>query len=195
MMEQVRSFIAIELPEEVKNGLRQLQSCLKSPGQTYVKWVDPNSVHLTLVFLGNVGVNKIGDITRAIESAAQAVTPFQVELTDPGVFPNLKRVQVVWVGLSGDIDKLKLLQQRIEVNLTPLGFTPEKRPFTPHLTLARLREGASPQERQEFGQLFTSAKFEVACPIKVDSVSLMKSQLTRQGAIYSEIASVVLKGD
>lgn len=193
-MEQVRSFIAIELPEEVKAGLSQLQSCLKSGTRTYVKWVDPNSIHLTLKFLGNIAANKIGDITRAMETAVQGVPPFQLELKDLGVFPNLKRVQVAWVGLIGEIDKLKLLQQRIESELAPLGFAPENQPFTAHLTLARLRESASPRERQEFGQLFTSAKLEVTRPMKVDSISLMRSQLTPGGAIYSQISAVGLKG-
>ena len=193
-MEQVRSFIAIELSEEVKAGLSQLQSCLKSGTQTHVKWVDPNSIHLTLKFLGIIAVNKIGDITKAMEATVQGVPPFQLELKDLGVFPNLKRVQVAWVGLSGEIDKLKLLQQRVESNLAPLGFAPENRPFTPHLTLARLRESTSPQERQEFGQLFTSAKLEVTRPMKVDSLSLMRSQLAPGGAIYSQLSSVGLKG-
>ena len=192
-MEQVRSFIAIELPDAVKTALTQLQAQLKSGKFLPVKWVNPHSIHLTLKFLGNVESDRIGEITRAIEAAAQGVSPFHLEVKGLGVFPSLKRVQVAWVGLEGGIDQLGQLQQRIESNLIPLGFTPESRSFTPHLTLARLRDHASPGERQNFGQLITDTRFETVYDFGVDCVNLMKSQLTREGAIYSRISSVELK--
>ncbi|MFC1932069.1 RNA 2',3'-cyclic phosphodiesterase [Chloroflexota bacterium] len=191
-MEQIRSFIAIELPDELKLELDQLKAQLKSGTQPWVKWVDPNSIHLTLKFLGNISLDKAGEITRAIEKAAQGIPPFCLEVKDLGVFPNLKRVQIAWVGISGEIDKLAQLQQHIESNLALLGFVPESRPFTAHLTLARLRNQASLDERQRFGQLIASTRFEAGI-IKVDAISLMKSQLTREGAIYSRISSVRLK--
>lgn len=191
-MEQVRSFIAIELPDELKAELSQLQNRLKSGEQPWVKWVDPYSIHLTLKFLGNVAVDRISEITRAMETAAQGISPFHLEVKKLGFFPNLRRVQVAWVGVSGEVDKLSQLQQRIESNLARLGFTPESRPFTPHLTLARLRNQASPDERQRFGQLIADTKFEAAYTIEVDAISLMRSQLTRDGAIYSRISSVRL---
>ena len=192
-MEQVRCFIAIELPEEVKAGLTRLQAKLKLGNQCPVKWVDPYSVHLTLKFLGNVDADRISQITAALAEAAQGVSPFHLEVKDLGVFPNLRRVQIAWVGLSGDLDKLLQLQQRIESNLSRLGFAPEPRAFTPHLTLARVRDQASPDERQKLGQLISSTKFEAAYSFPVDSTRLMRSQLTREGAIYSQISSVVLK--
>jgi len=191
-MEQVRSFIAIELPDELKLGLAQLQDRLKLGKQPWVKWVDPYGIHLTLKFLGNIDVDRIDAITRAIEMAAQGISPFKLEVKELGAFPNLRRVQIVWVGVSGEVDKLVQLQQRIESNLAPLGFTPEARPFSPHLTLARLRNQASPNERQRLGQLIASTKFELAYTIEVGAISLMRSQLTREGAIYSRISSVEL---
>jgi len=192
-MEQVRSFIAIELPDELKLGLTQLQAQLKLAKPPSVKWVGPHGIHLTLKFLGNVPVDRIGDITGAMEKAAQGISPFHLEVKDLGVFPNLRRVQVVWVGISGQVERLSQLQQRIESNLAPLGFAPESRPFTPHLTLARVRDQASPDERQGFGQLITNAKFEAAFKFEVEAISLMRSQLTREGAIYSRISSAGLK--
>jgi len=191
-MEQVRSFIAIELPDELKLGLTQLQSRLKLGKQPWVKWVDPYSIHLTLKFLGSIAVDRIGEITRAMEEAARGIHPFHLEVKDLGVFPNLKRVQVAWVGISGEVDKLGQLQQGIESNLARLGFAPESRPFTPHLTLARLRNQASLEERQRFGQLIVGTKFEAVYAIEVDAISLMRSQLTSEGAIYSRISSVGL---
>ncbi len=191
-MEQVRSFIAIELPDELRLGLNQLEAQLKLGKQPWVKWVDPYSIHLTLKFLGNIATDRIGEITRAMEEAAQEISPFHLEVKDLGVFPNLRRAQVAWVGIGGEVDKLGQLQQRIESNLVPLGFAPESRAFTPHLTLARVRDQASLDERQRFGQLIISTRFKVGT-IEVDAVNLIRSQLTREGAIYSRISSVRLK--
>jgi len=191
-MEQVRSFIAIELPDELKLGLAQLEAQLKMSKQPWVKWVDPYSIHLTLKFLGSIAADRISEITRAMEEAVQGISPFHLEVKDLGVFPNLRRFQVAWVGISGEVDKLSQLQQHLESNLARLGFAPESRPFTPHLTLARLRNQASLDERQSFGQLIANTKFEAAYTVKVDAISLIKSQLTREGAIYSRISSVKL---
>ncbi len=188
-MEQIRSFVAIELPGELKEGLDRLQASLKSGNPPGAKWVNPYGVHLTLKFLGNVTIDKIGGISTAMEEAAQGVAPFHLEIMKPGAFPSLSRVQVVWVGLGGEVDKLAQLQQRLESALTPLGFAAESRPFSPHLTIARLRSGVSPDERQKFGQLIADARFDPGYTFKVDAISLMKSQLTREGAVYSRLCS------
>jgi 2'-5' RNA ligase len=192
-MEQVRCFIAVELPEEIRAGLSRLQAKLKSGNQFSVKWVDPYSVHLTLKFLGNVNADMTSQITEAMGEAAQGVSPFHLEIKGLGVFPNLRRVQVVWVGVSGEVDKLLQLQKGIESNLARLGFAPEPRAFTPHLTMARVRDQASPDERQRLGELIASTKFEAGYTFPVNAVSLMRSQLTREGAIYSQISSVELR--
>jgi len=192
-MEQVRSFIAIRLPDELKIELSELEASLKLNYLSSVKWVDPYSIHLTLKFLGNIAVDKIGAIVKVMEEATESITSFRLEVGELGVFPSLKRVQVAWVGLKGDVDRLGYLQQRIESGLIPLGFAPESRKFAPHLTLARLRNQASSSERQRFGELIASTGFKAIHSIEVDAVSLMKSQLTRDGAIYSRISSVVLK--
>jgi len=191
-MEQIRSFIAIELPKELKQRLAQLETQLKVDRQPWVKWVKPDSIHLTLKFLGNIAVDTTVAITRAIEASVRGIKPFHLKVKELGVFPNLKRVQVAWVGISGDTDKLTRLQKHLESNLSPLGFAAESRSFTPHLTLARLNERASPDERQAFGQLIASTRFENG-DIKVDAISLMKSQLTRAGAIYTRISLVSLE--
>ena len=192
-MEQVRSFIAIELPDEVKSGLTQLQTQLKAGKHSAVKWVDPRSSHLTLKFLGNIAADKIDKIPKALEAAAQGLPPFHLKVNGLGVFPNLSRVQVAWIGINGEVSQLSQLQQRLESNLAPLGFAPESRPFTPHLTLARLRERASLEERQSFGRLIASTKFEAVYSFSVDAINLMRSQLTKEGAIYSQISSIKLK--
>ena len=189
----IRSFIAVELPEAVKTGLQQLQTELTLPQYSFVKCVSPQGIHLTLKFLGNVSSQKITEITRVMEQASQGVSPFQLQITEVGAFPNLRRPRVVWVGIKGDVDKLVSWQQRIDMGLVPLGFAKEARPFTPHLTLARLRENCSPGDRLHFGEMFAKAHVEVDYNFTVNSLNLMKSQLLPTGAVYSRLAEVKLK--
>ena len=192
-MEQIRAFIAIELPDEIRQRLGQLETQLKTGGQQQVRWVNPESIHLTLKFLGNISSGRVDEITGAMEAAAREITPFTIDVQGTGVFPNIRRARVAWVGLGGDTDRLLQLQKNIEASLGPLGFTPEGRDFTPHLTLARINEQASPEERQEFGELVTSTRFEGGS-IKAEAIRLIRSQLSRAGAVYSRLAEVKLGG-
>jgi len=186
-MEKIRSFIAIELPDDLRWELSRLQKKLKVD-RPRVKWVNPEGIHLTLKFLGDVDNAMIEPITQAMTQATQEIPPFNLDVQQLGAFPSLQRVQVVWVGLGGEVDKLAKLCQFLESNLTRLGFAAEQRPFTPHLTLARLSNEASPSERQRFGELIASTRLELSYSIKVDALSLMRSQLASTGAIYSRIS-------
>jgi 2'-5' RNA ligase len=190
--ELIRAFIAADLPAESKRALRGLQDRLKAGGRANVKWVDPDSIHLTLKFLGNIDTGMIGRIVAVMAGAVLDVKPFPLELKDLGVFPNPNRVRVVWVGMGGEVEKLAVIQKRIETGLVPLGFAAEARPFAPHFTLGRVREQASPEERRRLGQLVAGTPFEGGGRFNVDAVHLMKSQLTREGPIYTRINSIQL---
>jgi 2'-5' RNA ligase len=192
-METIRAFIAIELSEEVKQALTKLQGRLKSDSRAPVKWTDTQGTHLTLQFLGNIDAAMVEKITVAMKTAAQDIRPFHLAVSGKGVFPNMARVRVVWVGLKGDLEILAQLQKHIESALAPLGFTPEARAFTPHLTLGRVREEARPDERQRLGQLVTEMKNDLETTLEVNSVHLFRSQLRPTGAVYTRIASVELK--
>jgi len=191
-MEMIRTFIAIELPDELKRQLSDLQRKLKTDNQPGIRWVNPDSIHLTLKFLGNIRENDIGGITEAMIRATAQISPFFLETTTMGAFPNLKRIQVIWVGLGGEIDKLKRLQNLIENSLTKLNFKAEHRPFKPHLTLARLSKEVSMVELQRLGNFIANTTFDSSSKIIVKSVNLIKSELTRKGALYSRISSVGL---
>jgi len=191
-METIRAFIAIELPAELRQQLAQLQARLKTDSQPRIKWVNPNGIHLTLKFLGNINPAVIKPITEAMTDAAKKIPSFALDVQQLGVFPNQKRVQVVWLGLGGEIERLSQLQQFIETNLARLDFAPEQRSFKPHLTIARLGDEALPDERQRLGELISGTRFETSQLIRVDSINLIRSQLTREGAIYSRISSAEL---
>jgi 2'-5' RNA ligase len=192
-MALIRAFIAVELPSGLKNELAELETQLKKASPPVVKWVDPNSIHVTLKFLGEISEDSIEELMLAIEETAQGILPFQLEVRGVGAFPNLERPQVLWTGVKGELEKIAQLQKRIESNTEQLGSPRESRAFSPHLTLGRVRDEAGPNERRRLGKLLADTTFTALHNIDVDAVNLMKSQLTPGGAIYSCIGSVKLK--
>jgi 2'-5' RNA ligase len=190
--EQIRSFIAIELPEEARKGLTKLRKELERDEHRFVRWVDPGGIHLTLKFLGNIPSKQVIEITEAIKEAAQGISPFHLVISGLGAFPNLKQARVFWVGIGGEVGKLSKLQQNIDSTLAALRFAKEERPFVPHLTLARIKEGASLPERRSFGELVGSIIFEDKYHVEVEAVRLIRSQLTPAGAIYTCLSVVEL---
>jgi len=190
----VRSFVAIKLPDELVTRLRTFQAGLSASRLRFVKWVDPGSIHLTLKFLGNVDAKRIEAVKGALEAVTALHRPFQLTTGHTGFFPGLQRARIFWLGLEGDIGELSGLHQGIDSAMATLGFESESRPFTAHLTLARLREECSREQRLEFTELAQHAAFGAGPPIKVRLVSLMRSRLTPQGAVYTRLAEYELNG-
>ena len=193
-MEEIRAFIAIELPDPVKKNLSFIINSLRPGEYPCVKWVSPQGIHLTLKFLGNIATDLVPRIADAIAQAAQGTPPLKLQVGGLGCFPNLHRPRVIWVAVTGDVEPLITLQRGIDQALVPLGFAIEKRPFSPHLTLGRLRERASLGERNSIGKLVMSTKSEGSPAQEVKQISLMRSTLTPSGAIYNRLASIELKG-
>jgi len=191
-MEQIRSFIAIELPPVIKAELTSLEEKLKRGRYPFVKWVAPESIHLTLKFLGNIAASTVPQIIETITGVVKKIPALQLQVGGLGAFPNMKRPQVVWVGIGGEIERLATLQKDVDAALSPLGFPRESRSFSPHLTLGRLRERVLPAERQNFAQWICSVEFETSLSFEVNALRLMKSQLTPSGAIYSQLGSIEL---
>jgi len=188
----IRSFIAIELPDEVKRELAQLSLELGKAKYPFVKWVDMENIHLTLKFLGNIPPGQVAEIAEAMKQAVRGKSPFQLEISRLGAFPGVNQPRVIWIGVGGETERLLELQRDIDSRLVPLGFAPEKQPFVPHLTIARVRENASPEDRKALGRLLASRGFDSPGRIAVDSIKLMKSQLTPEGPIYSLLSVVTL---
>ena len=191
-MDVVRSFVAIELPAGIRTELTSLEEKLKARRHPFVKWVDPESMHLTLKFLGNVAVDSVPQIVGAMSRVAGMHSPFKLQVADTGAFPNWQRPQVVWVGMGGELDRLNSLQKELESVLSPLGFPPESRPFSAHLTLGRLRDRVTPDDRRRFAGFAQTVEFKTSLSFEVNAIRLMKSQLTSAGPIYSELAAARL---
>jgi len=132
---------------------------------------------------------KVPALVQALTVASEGFGPLEVALSGLGVFPGPSRPRVAWVGLSGGVETLLRLQEGVEKVLSPLGFPREERACTPHLTIARLREGVGPDEARAFGQAFLRASPE-SVSFKVEGINLMKSQLTPSGAIYTRLAFI-----
>ena len=194
-MEKIRTFIAIELDESIKVSLTKLQERLKGQvPQGSVRWVRSEGIHLTLKFLGDVSADQIGEITRALQRSCQGFAPFSFSCGGLGCFPDLKRPRVVWVGIQEETGTLAQLQKAIEENVSPLGYPPEKRKFSPHLTLGRVQRRVSSGDLRRLGELVGASEIGTLSQMQVKSVNLMRSDLRPSGAVYTRLAEVELKG-
>jgi len=194
-MEKIRTFIAIELDESVKDGLAKLQERLKGKApQGSVRWVRLEGIHLTLKFLGDVPADQIEEITRALQKSCQGFAPFSLSCGGLGCFPNLKRPRVMWVGIQEETGTLAKLQKAIEENVAPLGYPAEKRKFSPHLTLGRVQKRAGAGDQRRLGELVGASEIGILGQMEVRSVNLMRSDLRPSGAVYTRLAEVELEG-
>ncbi len=184
----MRLFIAIEIPEEIKKEMAAIQRRLKDAGAD-AGWTRPEGIHLTLKFLGEVPETKISGIMAALANAAKGAGGFRLAVEGVGTFPNPKSARVVWVGVSGDVEKLASLQTAVEDSMAGLGFEREKRAFTPHLTLGRIKYIHS---RERWLKALDSVKDAGLPALEVKAVSLMKSELKPSGAVYTEMGRVEL---
>lgn len=187
MMESIRAFIALELPSEVKDILSELLDKIRPGQERVVKWVDPKGIHLTLKFLGDISPEKISALNQAIETEAAEAKLCMLELQGLGAFPNLRSPRVVWVGVGGDVPNVVKLQKQLDQALVPLGFSPEAKDFSPHLTLGRVRDQASSRERGDLGRLLSSMQVKDQLAFRVDRINLMKSTLMPGGPIYERL--------
>ena len=194
-MEQIRTFVAIELDDSIKAGLTELQKRLKAeapPGA--VRWVRPDGIHLTLKFLGNVPASRIKEITRAIAGACRGFGPLLLSVGGLGCFPNSRRPRVLWVGVEEPTGALAKLQRAIEEALAGLGFPPEGRSFHPHLTLGRTQRRVSSGDVRRLGQLVEETEIGQLGRMEAKAISLMRSDLKPTGAVYTRLAAIKLEG-
>ncbi|MCL5962678.1 MAG: RNA 2',3'-cyclic phosphodiesterase [Chloroflexi bacterium] len=183
---KLRVFIAIELPEGLRDRLSQVQNHLKTKGFG-VRWVSPTGIHLTLKFLGYVPEGQVEPIAAGVARAASKAKSFSLTMNGLGMFPSPHRPRVLWVGIGGEADRLRELQERVDEELAAQGFPTEKRPFSPHLTLGRVDERVSPADRQKIGEAVQAAKVSDLGSFEVGAVCLMQSRLRPTGAVYERL--------
>ena len=185
----VRTFICVELPDVVHSQLANLQCILKKFGAD-VGWVKPSNIHLTLKFLGDVPEQKITEVCSAVENSAIKVSPFELLVKGTGCFPSARNPRVIWVGINPFPGELRQLQKLIDGELFTKGYSREDRPFSPHLTLGRVR---SPHNVQALVRKMEEMNFQGET-IWVKEVTVMRSDLRPTGAQYASIRVYQLKG-
>ena len=190
MQKPLRTFVAVEVTDEVRQGVARLVARLQATGAS-VRWVASKNVHLTLNFLGDVDVARTHEVCNAVAEAAAQVLPFELELRGAGAFPNVNRPRTLWVGVGSGAEQLGKLHANVEGALAQLGFPKEQRRFRGHLTIGRARQGhAGMPELAELLRKNEEAAFGVA-PVR--EVLIFSSRLGREGAKYEALGHARLK--
>ncbi|MCK9521304.1 MAG: RNA 2',3'-cyclic phosphodiesterase [Dehalococcoidia bacterium] len=190
--DHVRLFVACEVPDDVKEAIGGLITDLKGRSGNMVRWIRPEGVHVTLKFLGEVPVKQLPAIKLAIQEAVVGHAPFELEFSNIGTFGGREGLRIMWVGVAGDVLRLEALVRAVNAALAVVGFEPERRPFRPHLTLARVRDEIGTRQRAEIE--VEVGKTEIPqSSWRTTQVSLMRSRLTPQGAVYEVLATFPLR--
>jgi 2'-5' RNA ligase len=185
----LRTFVAVEIPAEVRVALAAVQSHLRQRG-VHARWVRPQGMHLTLKFLGDIPADQIPRAADALQLAAGGHAAFSLTAAGIGVFPALRRPRVIWAGFSGGTGPLADLQAGVEEQLAAAGFPREDRPFRAHLTIGRCSEAAAPAVMAE---AVTSFAGECFGGLDVSEIVLFQSELKPDGPVYTARARARLR--
>ncbi|MFX1285599.1 MAG: RNA 2',3'-cyclic phosphodiesterase [Promethearchaeota archaeon] len=184
----VRTFICVEINDlEV---VKQIEDQIRKIRFEGVRAVKPNQLHLTLKFLGEVPESQIVSIKQAIQAIESP--SFNISLEGLGCFPNLNYIRVVWIGITKGNDNLKQLANMIDENLNSIGFPKEKRRFSPHLTLARVKKLRDSDKKQLTAIIRDSKTIHIGVQM-IEELILKKSTLTPKGPIYEDLLVVPMK--
>ncbi len=169
----MRAFIAVDLSEDIRAKVEEIERRFGDLSGIKLKFVNPKQAHQTLKFLGNVSEERVEPIKRELESIN--IEPFDIVL------------RVLWIGISEGIEGLKALQEQVETRMVTLGFPAEKQPFSPHITICRVKRIESDAGlNQLMGKIAELSDVEVG-EMQVNAVKLKKSTLTPRGPIYEDV--------
>lgn len=188
---KIRSFLALDPPEEVLREVVSIQNRLRKLIGGDIRWVRPEGIHLTLKFFGDISGDDVANIATVVGKAAEKEAPFSLAVGGAGVFPDPHRPRVLWLGMNGDVERLQVFQKGIEQALLHAGLPREERPFRPHLTLGRIRNPKGPiglARVLEKGEEFTAGRFIAS------GLGLFQSDLTPGGARYTRLKWLPLLG-
>ncbi len=185
----MRVFLAVEIPDNIKNNLKPLLQKLKRSGG-HIKWVEPENLHITLKFFGEVNDNVLNKIKETLSSSITGENSFSIELEKTGQFPERARIpKVLWVGAKRNI-KLSTLVKKLEKKLSKIGFPEEKREFIAHLTIGRVKSSNGFSGVRKTLEEFKNKEFG---SFIVKKIVLFKSTLTPSGPSYEKLEEYPLK--
>jgi 2'-5' RNA ligase len=182
---KIRAFISTDIG--AKPELVELEEVLRH-SHADLKLVEPDNIHITLKFLGDTSEELVDDIAQAMQKSIEGITPFKLKLSNMGAFPNLNYIKVIWVGMANP-EHLTTIAKRLNEELSTSGFKPDKRGFSPHLTLARVK---SRRRREELQKILKDYKDHEFGEVEVDCIRVKQSPLTREGPIYTTLKELKL---
>jgi len=194
MTHEFRLFISINLTPELLATLTDLQNQLKRQlASQPLRWARPEGIHLTLKFLGDTETDRIEAIVRALGQTVEPHQPFELGIGGLGCFPNQRKPRVLWVGVQDPDEQLRRLTAGVDDAMAGLGWKRENRPYTGHLTLARVKKYANNQDKQALSELLSSVDVEDRLGVlPVQTIHLMRSQLRPDGAVYTSLITTPL---
>lgn len=184
-MPKFRGFIAIDIP--INKKLLEMENEIKNTGAD-MKLVEPENIHVTLKFLGDTDEEKISEIENIIKNSVKDINTFNIKIKGSGVFPNKNYIKVIWIGLE-NAEPIGEIAKKMDKQLQSLGFESEKRGFSAHLTIARVKSSRNKEKLLQIIQKYQDVEFAT---IEVNLVKLKKSDLTPKGPIYTTLREVKL---
>lgn len=189
MPEEIRTFVAVLISEGLRQKIASVQDELIKAAPA-VKWVARDNFHITVKFLGGVKSGRIDAVTEAVAEAVEEIEPFEIEIGGVGAFPSADRPKTVWIGVARGSEMLAEVAKRVEDALEKLGFERENRPFRSHITVGRVKDS---RDARKLGTAIKNAEAVQFGPLRVSSVAVMKSDLRREGPVYSVLKEIFLK--
>jgi len=188
----IRSFLAFELPEEIKTIVARVSGEMRKTALD-VRWVKPEFIHLTVVFMGDIQPEQISPMGEELRAVCSGYRPFRISLKPMGCFPNSRSPRVIWLGIDGDLDRMSRFRDQLQEVLSPFGIKREERTLRPHLTLGRFRK---PGKRQtELDRLLAAYRVLSSPSCTLGDLVLFRSDLKPGGAVYTKMLSRPLSGN
>jgi len=188
----VRTFIAVDFPEEILGKIGKIVAFFKTQTPEHaLKWVDPGIMHLTLKFIGEIPENALHKVQDMMTLTLQDQHPFNLTIEGLGMYPNYRNPRAVWLGISYDQALIKI-HKKLDQELARINIPSEKRAFSPHLTVARLRRNIETQTARSIGETLSQFKVDTLGTVLVQDIQLYQSQLTPTGPIYTRLLTIPL---
>ena len=184
-MSKFRGFIAIAI--DVPHKVVEIENEIRKTGAN-VKLVEPGNMHLTLKFLGDTDNELVDEIEKIMKESVEGVNPFNVQLKGTGVFPNQNYIKVVWIGIQNG-EQIIPIAHKIDEKISKLGFKKEKRGFSPHLTIGRVKSAKNKDKLIQIIEKYRDVQF---ADLKIEFLKLIKSELTPKGPIYTTLKEIKL---
>lgn len=188
----MRTFVAIDFSAEIREKIGEIINYFKTQTPDYaLKWVEPQNLHMTIKFLGEVSEGHLQAIKDVLADNLKGKSAFEIEVTGMGMYPSTQKPRVIWLGIEGS-EPLKDIHKSLDLALQKVSIPPDKRGLSPHLTIGRVRKNVETLIVQDIGKTLSQFKIDSLGKYTIDKIVLYKSTLTPKGPIYDPLLSIPL---